>query len=105
MIFALFMGDPSAPNAGLINIAFMFAIFAVMYFLIIRPQSQKQKELAKKIGEMKKGDRVVTNGGMLGVIDSINDDTVLVSIDSGVKARFLKNAIADVNPNLGNKSE
>jgi preprotein translocase subunit YajC len=99
--FFFFMGDPSNPNAGIINLVFMGAIFAVMYFLIIRPQAKKQKELAKKVAEMKKGDRVVTNGGMLGVLESVDNDTVLVAIDSGVKARFLKSAIADVNPNAG----
>jgi preprotein translocase subunit YajC len=99
--FFFFMGDPSNPNAGIINLVFMGAIFAVMYFLIIRPQAKKQKELAKKVAEMKKGDRIVTNGGMLGVLESVDNDTVLVAIDSGVKARFLKSAIADVNPNTG----
>jgi preprotein translocase subunit YajC len=100
-MLAFLMGDPSNPNAGILNLVFMGAIFAVMYFLIIRPQAKKQKELAKKVEEMKKGDRVVTNGGMLGTLESIDGETVLVSIDSGVKARFLKNAIADVNPSAG----
>ena len=48
---------------------------------------------------MKKGDKVVTSGGMFGVVNSIEEDTVLLEIDSGVKARFQKGSITDVNPN------
>jgi len=92
----LLMGDPG--QAGYINLIFLTLIFVVFYFFIIRPQSKKQKELQKKIEEMKKGDKIVTSGGMVVRITSIDEDSVLAEIDSGVKARFLKSAISDVNP-------
>ncbi len=82
----------------MINLLFLGAIFFVFYFFIIRPQSKRQKDIQKKVSEMKKGDKVVTGGGMIGVVNSIDDDTVLLEIDSGVKARFQKNSITDVNP-------
>lgn len=85
-------------SAGMINLLFLAAIFFVFYFFIIRPQSKRQKEIQKKVGEMKKGDKVVTGGGMIGTVNSIDDDTVLLEIDSGVKARFQKSSITDVNP-------
>ncbi len=94
------MGSPEGGGDGaLINLLFLGALFFVFYFFIIRPQSKRQKEIQTKVSEMKKGDKVVTGGGMLGVVNSIDDDTVLLEIDSGVKARFQKSSITDVNPN------
>jgi len=94
------MGSPEGGGDGaMINLLFLGALFFVFYFFIIRPQSKRQKEIQKKVSEMKKGDKVVTSGGMFGVVNSIEEDTVLLEIDSGVKARFQKGSITDVNPN------
>ncbi|MDX1591784.1 MAG: preprotein translocase subunit YajC [Balneolaceae bacterium] len=93
------MGNPEAGGDGaIINLLFLGALFFVFYFFIIRPQSKRQKEVQKKVSEMKKGDKVVTSGGMFGIVNSIEEETVLLEIDSGVKARFQKGAITDVNP-------
>ncbi|WP_069131986.1 preprotein translocase subunit YajC [Rhodohalobacter halophilus] len=94
------LGSPEGGGDGaMINLLFLGALFFVFYFFIIRPQSKRQKEIQKKVSEMKKGDKVVTSGGMFGVVTSIEDETVLLEIDSGVKARFQKGSITDVNPN------
>ncbi len=99
---ALFlMGSPD--DAGWMNLIFLGAIFLIFYFFIIRPQSQRQKEIQKKVDNLKKGDKIVTSGGMIAQVTTIDDDTVLAQIDSGVKARFKKNSITDVNPNQNNK--
>lgn|SRR6056297_407531 len=93
------MAPPEGDGGGaMINLLFLGAIFFVFYFFIIRPQTKRQKEVQKKVSEMKKGDKVVTGGGMYGIVNSIDDDTVLLEIDSGVKARFQKSSITDVNP-------
>ncbi|TVQ04607.1 MAG: preprotein translocase subunit YajC [Balneolaceae bacterium] len=93
------LAPPDGDGGGaMINLLFLGAIFFVFYFFIIRPQSKRQKEIQKKVSEMKKGDKVVTGGGMIGVVNSIDDETVLLEIDSGVKARFQKSSITDVNP-------
>lgn len=93
------MGSPDGGGDGaLINLLFLGALFFVFYFFIIRPQSKRQKEIQKKVSDMKKGDKVVTGGGMIGTVNSIDEETVLVEIDSGVKARFQKGSITDVNP-------
>jgi preprotein translocase subunit YajC len=93
------MAPPDGDGGGaMINLLFLGAIFFVFYFFIIRPQTKRQKEVQKKVSEMKKGDKVVTGGGMYGIVNSIDDDTVLLEIDSGVKARFQKSSITDVNP-------
>jgi preprotein translocase subunit YajC len=71
----------------------------VFYFLIIRPQSKAQKEIKEKVENMKKGDKIVTSSGIIGVLHTIDEDSVLVEVGSNVKIRFLKSAISDVNPN------
>ncbi len=93
------MGSPDGGDGAMINLIFLGLLFFVFYFFIIRPQSKRQKEIQKKVGEMKKGDKVVTSGGMLGTVNTIDEETVLLEIDSGVKARFQKSSITDVNPN------
>lgn len=99
LITFFMMAPPDGDGGGaMINLFFLGAIFFVFYFFIIRPQSKRQKEIQKKVGEMKKGDKVVTGGGLIGVVNSIDDETVLLEIDSGVKARFQKSSITDVNP-------
>ena len=100
-----FMGNPNDPNAGIINMVFLGAIFVVFYFFIIRPQSQRQKEIQRKVEGMKKGDKVVTSSGLIGVLNSIEDDSVLIEVGGGTKLRFLKTAITDVNPNKAAKNE
>ncbi|MFV1882958.1 MAG: preprotein translocase subunit YajC [Balneola sp.] len=102
----LLMGSPSGdPNSGIINLVFLGGIFLVFYFFIIRPQSQRQKEIQRKVSEMKKGDKVVTSSGIIGVLNAIEDDSVLVEVGGNVKIRFLKNAITDVNPNKPEKKD
>lgn len=94
------MAPPQGDGGGaMINLVFLGAIFFVFYFFIIRPQTKRQKEIQTKVSEMKKGDKVLTSGGMMGIVSSIDDDSVLLEIDNGVKARFQKSAITDVNPN------
>lgn len=85
-------------GGGWTSLIFMGAIFLIFYWFIIRPQSQRQKEIQKKVSEMKKGDKIVTSGGMMANVSSVDDDTVLAEIDKGVKARFRKSSITDVNP-------
>lgn len=76
----------------------MIAIFVIMYFLIIRPQSKKQKALAALISDLKTGDRVVTSGGIHGVVANIKEGPVLsLRIADNVKIDVDKSAIAGVD--------
>ena len=70
------------------------AIFAVMYFFFIRPQTQKVKEAKKFIDAVQKGDKVVTTGGIHGTVDEINDTTIKLRIDSHVSVKLDKSAIS-----------
>lgn len=77
----------------------MILIFVVMWLLFIRPQQKEQKKLEQLRSELKKGDKVVTIGGINGTVDEAKegDPTVLVKVDGEVKLRFDRAAIAKVN--------
>lgn len=87
-----------ADNAGssFIMLAPLVAIFLIMYFLMIRPQSKKQKETEKMISALKKGDKVITIGGIHGVVSSTKENTVTVKVDDNTKIEFNRSAIATV---------
>jgi preprotein translocase subunit YajC len=68
-------------------------LFAVMYFFMIRPQRKQQKELETFRAGLKKGDKVVTTGGIYGTVDEVTDRTVLIKVDGDVKLRMDKNSI------------
>jgi preprotein translocase subunit YajC len=72
----------------------MLLIIGVMYLLVLRPQVKKQKETQKMLSELKKGDDVVTTGGIIGRISGIKDDEMTLSIQEGVRMRILRSAIA-----------
>ena len=68
-------------------------IFVVMWFFMIRPQRKQQKELQNFRDSLKKGDKVVTIGGIYGIVDEIKDNSVLIIVDRDVKIRVSKNAL------------
>ena len=72
--------------------------FAIMYFMIIRPQQKRQKEHQKLIGSLSKGDEVVTSGGMMGKILKVGDNSIQVEISEGVAVKLQKNSISSVLP-------
>jgi preprotein translocase subunit YajC len=70
------------------------AMFAVMYFFFIRPQTQKAKKEKLFVDELQKGDKVVTTGGIHGIIDRIEETSMLLELDKGVKIRIEKSGIS-----------
>lgn len=72
-------------------------VFVVFYFLIIRPQNKKQKEAKKMIEAVKKGDKIVTIGGIHGTVHSVKEFTVVVKVDDDCKIEFSKSAISTVS--------
>jgi preprotein translocase subunit YajC len=85
--------DPSQQFLGLLPLVAMFAIF---YFLLIRPQQKKAKEHKAMLEALKKGDEVVTAAGMMGRVTAIAEDVVTVEVAPDVKIKFQRNAIASV---------
>ena len=74
-------------------------VILIMYFFLIRPQNKKQKELDKMLSALKKGDKIVTIGGIHGVISSVKEKTVIVKVDEDCKIEFNRTAISSViNP-------
>ncbi len=74
----------------------MIAIVGIFYFLVLRPQSKKAKEHQKMLSELKKGDDVSTQGGIIGKITGIKDNEVTLQVQEGVRIRFLRSAITGV---------
>ena len=70
------------------------AIFAIMYFLILRPQQKKQKKHQQMIGELKKGDKIITAGGIHGSIVGIKEQTIIVKVDENVKLELTRSSVA-----------
>lgn len=71
-------------------------IIVIFYFFLIRPQNKKQKETEKMLKALKKGDKVITIGGIHGVISSVKDNTVVVKVDDNCKIEFNRSAISTV---------
>ena len=83
-----------APKGGGMQMWIMLAlIFGVMWFFMIRPQRKQQKELQNFRDSLKKGDKVVTIGGIFGTVCEVKEDSVLIEVDNNVKIRVSKQAI------------
>lgn len=96
-------GNTTKQPSSLLSFLPMIAFIAIMYFLLIRPQQKKQKQHKALIDSIKKGDKVMTNSGLIAVVDSIeNDQEVILEIANGVKCRFLKATIMNVINNNTN---
>ena len=81
-------------------------IFVVFYFLLIRPQQQRQKETKAMLAALKRGDKVITGGGILGVVTKAKDNDVEVEIAEGVRINVLRDTISSVvNPKPANDSK
>jgi preprotein translocase subunit YajC len=98
---SLLMAAPQAAEGGgsqnfLVTLLPFAAIIAIFYFLIIRPQNKKQKETQRMLSALKKGDRIVTIGGIHGTIQSVREGSVIVRIDDNVKVEFSRSAISSV---------
>src|SRR5713101_5194402 len=90
-------GTPPNPViAMLIQFAPILLIFAVMYLLLIRPQQQRQKHLDQMLKSLKKGDRVVTSGGIMGTVVGVDEGKVVLRIAEDVKVEFTKPSITQV---------
>ena len=86
--------DPCAGGGSTGMIIWMVLLFALMYFMLIRPQKKQRETHQKLIESLKKGDRVVTSGGMLGTIAGITENTVIVEVSDGVKVKVQKSHVA-----------
>ena len=91
--FTILQAAPAAQGGGLSMWIMLALIFVVMRFFMIRPQRKQQKELQNFRDSLKKGDKVVTVGGIFGTVAEIKENTVLIEVDNNVKIRVSKNAL------------
>ena len=74
----------------------LILIFVIMYFLILRPQQKRMKEHRNMVSELKRGDQVITQGGLIGKVTDVKDDELAVEIAQGVKVRVVRATVAQV---------
>ncbi len=87
-------GETDTTTSTIYMIVFLVLIFAMFYFLMIRPQRKRQKEHQQLMEELRRGDRVVTVGGIYGVIESVSEDSVVIKVESGATMRVAKGSVA-----------
>ena len=97
--FAQAGGGAAAQNptiSTLLMLLQFLPIFVIVYFLMIRPQQQRQKALQKMIDNLKKGDRVLTSGGIIGTVVGVDDSKAVLKIADEIKVEFSKGSIVQV---------
>jgi preprotein translocase subunit YajC len=89
---------PAAPNAlgGLESFLPLILIFVIFYFLLIRPQQKKMKTHKEMLGTIRKGDRIVTGGGMLGTVAKVEDNEITIEVAENVRVKVIRATVADV---------
>lgn len=83
-------------NGTMMTIIYVVAMFAVLYFLMIRPQQKRQKKTNMMLGSLKKGDKVVTIGGLHGTVLDLDNDTVVIRVNEATKMTFDRSAIRSI---------
>ncbi len=104
--FAYAMGQTpngSGSQGVMMQILFFAAIFAIFYFLLIRPQQKQKKEREAMLGLVKKGDRVVTTSGLHGTVVGLNEQTVTLKVTEQVKLDFDRSALGRIVTRPGDK--
>ncbi len=94
---SLMAADPAAGGSMSATLITFVLIILIFYFLIIRPQKKRDKEAKAMIDAMKKGDKVVTIGGIHGTIVAVREQTVVVKVDDSARIEFSKSAISTVS--------
>ena len=85
---------PKSGSSGLVSFLPIAVLFAIFYFLLIRPQQKKAKEHKEMISKLAKGDYVLSNGGIFGRITAVSEDAVTVEIADNVRVKMSRNAIS-----------
>ena len=89
----LIMLQDAAAGSGFSSIILIVAFIAIFYFFMVRPQQKKQKEINKFRSELNNGDRVITAGGIYGIIKDIKDNYIILEIADNVRIKIDKNSI------------
>jgi len=98
-------GQGSGGGSPMSLIFMIIAIFAVMYFLMIRPQQRQKKQHQSMLGQLSKGDKVVTSGGIHSTVVGVKDKTIIVKIAENVKVELNRSAISQVISSKSQKQQ
>lgn len=90
--------DAASQGDPMTSLIFMIVIFAVFYFLLIRPQAKRAKEHKQLVAALNKGDEIVTSGGIYGKLSAVSEDHVDVDIAEGTTIKIQRQAVASVLP-------
>ena len=88
----------AAATGGLMSFLPLIVIFAVFYFMLIRPQMKRAKEHKQLVSQLGKGDEVITNGGLLGKITDVSDSFVTLELADNLQIKLQRSAVANVMP-------
>jgi len=88
----------AAASSGLMSVLPLIVIFAVFYFMLIRPQMKRSKEHKQLVSQLSKGDEVITNGGLLGKITDVSDSFVTLELADNLQIKLQRSAVANVMP-------
>lgn len=91
-------GQSAPPQAGLLNIIFLVVLLVLFYFLLIRPQQKRAKEHTKLVEGLQKGDEVMTEGGLMGRIIELSDNSVTLEISENVEVKMRRQSVSSVLP-------
>jgi preprotein translocase subunit YajC len=92
---AAFADDPAGARQGIAPFFPLILIFGIFYFLIMRPQQKKQKDHEKFLKDLKRGDMVVTQSGIIGTVKVLSERFVTLEVDDGVCLKMLRNQILE----------
>ena len=88
----------AATQGGLMSFLPLIVIFAVFYFMLIRPQMKRSKEHRNLVADLSKADEVITNGGVLGLITDVSDSFVTLEVADNIQIKLQRQAVANVMP-------
>ena len=88
----------AAATGGLMSFLPLIVIFAVFYFMLIRPQMKRAKEHKQLVAQLSKGDEVITNGGLLGKIIDVSESFVTLELADNLQIKLQRSAVANVMP-------
>jgi preprotein translocase subunit YajC len=83
----------SSSTSTLYMVGFLVVIFALFYFVMIRPQRKRQKQQQEMVAAIQKGDKVITAGGIYGVVDNVREDSVVIKVEGGTTLRVAKGSV------------
>ncbi len=89
-------GAPEGQGSGLMSFIPLILMFVIFYFLLIRPQQKKAKQHREMVNALKKGDTVVSSGGLYGVVTGLTDDTVTVEVAPKVRVKISRGSVSKI---------